>query len=72
MGKFRIDRVNEEIKKAVSSCIQNDLRDSRITGLITVTRVDTATDFKTTKVYLSIFDKNREEIFEILKRSVGK
>jgi len=72
LGKFRIDRVNEEIKKAVSSCIQNDLRDSRITGLITVTRVDTATDFKTTKVYLSIFDKNREEIFEILKRSVGK
>lgn len=72
MGKFRIDRVNEEIKKAISSCIQNDLRDSRITGLITVTRVDTATDLKTVKVYLSVFDKNRNEIFEILKKSAGK
>lgn len=66
-----MERVNEEIKKALSSCIQNDLKDARITGIITVTRVETTTDFKNTKVYLSIFDKNKDEIFSILKKSIG-
>lgn len=66
-----MERVNEEIKKAISSCIQNDLKDTRITGLITVTRVETTTDFKNTKVYLSIFDKNKETVFEVLKKSIG-
>lgn len=72
MAKFRMERVNEEIKKALSSCIQNDLKDSRITGLITVTRVETSQDFKNAKVYLSVFDKNKQEVFEVLKKSTGK
>lgn len=72
MAKFRMERVNEEIKKALSSCIQNDLKDSRITGLITVTRVETSQDFKNSKVYLSVFDKNKQEVFGVLKKSTGK
>lgn len=72
MAKFRMERVNEEIKKALSSCIQNDLKDSRITGLITVTRVETSQDFKNAKVYLSVFDKNKQEVFEVLKKSTGE
>lgn len=72
MGKFRIERVNEEIKKVLSHCIQNDIKDPRITGIITVTRVETSSDFKNAKVYLSIFDKNNEEIFGILEKSIGK
>lgn len=72
MAKFRMERVNEEIKKALSSCIQNDLKDSRITGLITVTRVETSQDFKNAKVYLSVFDKYKQEVFEVLKKSTGK
>ena len=72
MAKFRMERVNQEIKKALSSCIQNDLKDSRITGLITVTRVETSQDFKNAKVYLSVFDKHKQEVFEVLKKSTGK
>lgn len=67
-----MERVNEEIKKQLSYCIQNDIKDTRITGIITVTRVETSNDFKSSKVYLSIFDKNSKEIFEILKKSIGK
>lgn len=67
-----MERVNEEIKKALSQCIQNDIKDPRIKGIITVTRVETSTDFKNSKVYISIFDKNSEEIFGVLEKSVGK
>lgn len=67
-----MERVNEEIKKALGFCIQNELKDPRITGLVTITRVNTTPDFKHAKVYLSIFDSNKEFVFEILKKSVGK
>lgn len=72
MSKFRIDRVNEEIKKAISNCIQNDLKNYKSMGLITVTRVETTQDFKNSKVYVSIYDKNKQSVFEFLKKSVGK
>lgn len=67
-----MERVNEEIKKVLSQCIQNDIKDPRITGIISVTRVETSSDFKNTKVYLSIFDKNSNEIFKILEKSIGQ
>lgn len=72
LGKFRMERVNEEIKKAVSSCIQNNLKNPKLTGLITVTRVETTQDFKNSKIYFSIFDKNKNQVFETLKTCVGK
>ncbi len=67
-----MERVNEEIKRVLGYCIQNELKDPRIKGLLTVTRVETTQDFKYAKVYLSIFDKNKQDIFEILKKSVGE
>lgn len=67
-----MERVNEEIKKVLSQCIQNNIKDPRITGIISVTRVETTADFKNAKVYLSIFNKNSEEIFQILQNSVGE
>lgn len=72
LAKFRMERVNEEIKKVLSQCIQKDIKDPRITGIISVTRVETSPDFKNSKVYLSIFDKNSEETFTILEKAVGK
>lgn len=72
MGKFRVDRVNEEIKKAISNCIHNELENHKSMGLITVTRVETTQDFKNAKVYISIYDKNKDNVFEFLKKSIGK
>lgn len=71
MAKFRIERINEEIKKALSYFVQNDLKDPIITGLITVTRVDTTSDLKHCKVYLSILDKNKDKVFDVCKKCIG-
>ncbi len=67
-----MERVNEEIRKAISSCVQNDLKNPKLTGLITVTKVETTSDFKNAKVYFSIFDKHKNQVFENLKTCVGK
>ena len=36
----RVERIEEEVKKIVSKAIDRDLKDPRLTGLISVTKVD--------------------------------
>lgn len=65
----RSDRVAEEIKKATSEIIANDLKDPRIKGLVTVTAVDVTKDLRNAKIYVSIYgdESVKQESFEGLK-----
>ncbi len=68
----RILRVNSEIQKAISYIIQNEIKNPKIRGLITVTKVDTTADLDQSKIYLSIFEEDtREEVFNQIKHSAG-
>ena len=55
----RTDRIAEEIKKELSYMIQNELKDPRITGLISVTKALVTKDLKYCKVYVSIFSDDK-------------
>lgn len=50
----RTERIEEEIKKIVSKLIDNGLKDPRINGLISVTKVDVSKDMKYCKIYVSM------------------
>ena len=68
----RFNRVDEELKKQVSSIIMNDIRDPNLTGLISVTKAKVTPDLKYAKVYVSILNaKNIKEDLAILKKSSG-
>ena len=68
----RGNRVDEELKKQVSSIIMNDIRDPHLTGLISVTRAKVTPDLKYAKVYVSILNaKSLKEDLAILKKSAG-
>lgn len=56
MASNRIGRVNEEIQRELSGLLRT-LKDPRITGMISITRVDTTSDLKYAKVYVSALDK---------------
>lgn len=73
MVKYRSGRINEEVKKTVSSIIQNDIRDPRLSSIISVTRVEVTKDLGYAKVYVSIFgnDEEKQESLKILKNSAG-
>lgn len=73
MGKYRGGRINEELKKEISSIIQNDIKDPRISSMISVTDVNVTKDLRYAKVYLSIFeeDAQKEDTLKILKNSSG-
>ena len=56
MASNRLGRINEEIQRELSALIPT-VKDPRVTGLISVTRVETTPDLHYAKVYVSILDK---------------
>lgn len=68
----RTDRIEEEIKKVVSKLIDQELKDPRLTGLISVTKVDVSRDLKYCKIYVSMLgSKDQAAAMEALKSSAG-
>lgn len=71
-NEARLGRINEELKKELSSIIDYDLKNPDVTGMITVTRVKVTPDFKYAKVYVSILNtKNIQKTMDGLKESSG-
>lgn len=71
MASYRIGRINDDIKRELASMIPT-LKDPRVRGLISITRVDTTTDLRYCKVYVSTLDKDdAKEVMRVLKSSAG-
>ena len=64
MASNRIGRINEEIQRELSSLIRT-VKDPRVTGMISVTAVETTPDLKFCKVYISVLDKS--DVAQVLK-----
>lgn len=71
-NEARLNRVGEELKKEISHVIDFELKNSNVTGLISVTKVKVTPDFKYAKVYVSILNaKNTKKTLEGLQSSSG-
>ena len=56
----RAERVAEAIREEVATFLANDVKDPRITGLVTVTGVDVTRDLRHAKVYVSVMGSDVE------------
>ena len=55
MAKFRMERINSELQKAIADIIANKLRNPELENIIiSVTEVDTAADLSYAKVLVSV------------------
>lgn len=71
-NEARLNRVNEELKKEISRILTFELKNSKVTGLISVTKAKITPDFKYAKIYVSILNsKNIDKTMEGLKESSG-
>ena len=71
MASNRINRINEEITRELSMRIR-DLKDPRVQGLVSITRVETTPDLRYAKVYISILDKSdAKEVMRGLRSAGG-
>ena len=72
MANNRIGRINEEVQKELSALLRT-LKDPRLQGgLVTITHVDTTSDLRYAKVFVSALDKSQEkDVLKGLKSASG-
>lgn len=71
MSSNRIGRINEEIQRELSTLIPN-VKDPRVTGMISVTAVDTTPDLRYAKVFVSVLEEqDTDQVFKGLKSASG-
>ena len=68
----RTDRLNEEFRRGVDRVIREEVRDPRVTGTFSVTRVDVTRDLRYAKVFVSVLEPElRAPLVDALKRAAG-
>ena len=69
----RIGRINDEILKEVSQIVRTELKDPRINTITSILKVDTSSDLKYCKIFVSILgdDSQKKEVLEGLTNSQG-
>lgn len=55
MAGFHIDRISEDIKREIIS-VMRELKDPRISGMLTVVKVEVSNDLSYAKVYISAME----------------
>ena len=71
-GSNRMARVNEELKRELSNIINYEVKNSNVTGMISVTKVKTSPDLKFARISVSILNsKNIKQTLAGLKAASG-
>lgn len=55
-GSNRLARINEELKREVSNIINYEVKNSNVTGMISITKVKTTPDLRYAKISVSIIN----------------
>lgn len=68
----RMNRVNEELKRELSNIINYEVKNSNVTGMISITKVKTSPDLKYARISVSILNsKNIKQTLAGLKAASG-
>lgn len=69
----RIERVNNVIRQEISEMLRRQVKDPRLGGFITVTKVSTSPDLRYAKVYVSQIsgESSRQDILSTLSTASG-
>lgn len=71
MASNRINRINDEIQRELADQLRN-LKDPRVSGMVSITRVDTTNDLRYARVYVSALNKDQEkDVLKGLKSASG-
>lgn len=73
MSTRRMARVNDTIRRELSSLLMREARDPRLEGLVSITGVDTSPDLKYARVYVSVMgsEEDKMRVQEGLEAAAG-
>ena len=62
----RVDRVNGVLRQEISHLLSRQINDPRLNAVVSITQVETASDLRTARVFLSVMgdQKTREKALE--------
>ena len=68
----RIDRISQEVHKAIDAIIRDEVNDPRVGGTWSIVRCEVTRDLRYCKVRVSILEADRrEEMMKALKKASG-
>ena len=69
----RIERVNNLLRREISQLLQRQVKDPRLGGFITVTKVSTSPDLRSAKIFVSSISSEvrKEELLSVLAGASG-
>lgn len=72
MGGYKINRINSDVKAALSEILRN-MKDPRISKLLSIVKVDVSGDLSYAKIYVSAIEgkEKTEESVKVLKTAAG-
>ena len=71
-GNNRLDRINEELKRELSNIINYEVKNSNVTGMISVTKVKISPDLRFARVSVSMINsRNTKQTLAGLKAATG-
>ena len=71
-NSHKLERVNEELKRELSNIINYELKNSKVTGIISITKVLVTPDLRYARVWITAINcKNKKETLLGLKQSTG-
>lgn len=72
MGFERIDRISEEVRRALDRIIRDSVKDPRVSGTWSITRADVTRDLRQCKVRISVLEDDRKDnLLAALKNAAG-
>ncbi len=73
MSAERALRVSQAIKRELADMLRKDLRDERLKGLISITEVESTSDLRSVKAFISVFGENAvgTDVVECLNERAG-
>src|SRR5919202_2852366 len=73
MSSRRVEGIHDLLRSELSELIGRELKDPRLAGLISVTEVETTSDLRHAKVFVSVFgsDEERQSTLTALRNAAG-
>jgi ribosome-binding factor A len=70
---YRVERINSLIQQLLMELLRSEVKDPRLSGMISITSVETAADLKFAKIYVSSLGgvAEKDEVLAGLKRASG-
>ncbi len=57
----RTDRINGLLRQEISKLLSHELNDPRLSGVVSITQVETSTDLRHARVYVSVLGDQQEK-----------